>query len=156
MENIVIEDNVSNRKNFLVDCHRDIKDDAEDNNIGTIYNENKPLIRTIIPPTRKRKANYILNENVSKIKIKKKKTISITNFVKNLDEIKNEEAQIRDYFKMECDICKCKFFKFLEAKAHYRTEHKTRGYLLCCNRKYFHRGTVLDHIAFHVNPDSFK
>lgn len=71
-------------------------------------------------------------------------------------KLKEEDNLIREYFKMECQLCPTKFDKFRSVKQHYRTAHKMNGYLFCCRKKFFKRIRVLDHIERHSNPDAFK
>lgn len=61
-------------------------------------------------------------------------------------EIKKEDEQIREYCKMECEICPIKFNYFSEVKVHYRDVHNSNGYISCCNKKLFKRVRVLEHI----------
>ncbi|KAJ6641728.1 1,5-anhydro-D-fructose reductase [Pseudolycoriella hygida] len=68
----------------------------------------------------------------------------------------NEDAKIREFFSMVCEICSDQFETFLKAKHHYRTIHNTTGYLTCCGKKFLRRGRVLDHIHRHLNPDAYR
>lgn len=67
-----------------------------------------------------------------------------------------EDAQIREYFKMMCDMCNFEFSTFLEARSHYRKIHNINGYISCCKRKFIRRGTILEHVTHHLNPDAYK
>ncbi len=68
-----------------------------------------------------------------------------------------EDAQIREFFSMICEICSdVEFETFMKAKNHYRTVHNTVGYLTCCGKKFLRRGRVLDHIYRHLNPDAYR
>lgn len=67
-----------------------------------------------------------------------------------------EEQQIREYFKMNCDVCGDHFDTFLGIKNHYKDKHQSVGYLTCCGKKFIRRGACLAHISRHVNPDLFK
>lgn len=67
-----------------------------------------------------------------------------------------EDAQIREFFSMVCEICSDKFETFIKAKNHYRLVHNTVGYLSCCGKKFNRRGRVLDHIYRHLNPDAYR
>lgn len=68
----------------------------------------------------------------------------------------DEDAQIREFFSMVCEICSDKFETFIKAKNHYRIVHNTVGYLTCCGKKFLRRGRVLDHIHRHLNPDAYR
>lgn len=67
-----------------------------------------------------------------------------------------EDAQIREFFSMECEICSDRFETFVKAKNHYRIVHNKAGYLTCCGKKFRRRGRVLEHIHRHLNPDAFR
>lgn len=67
-----------------------------------------------------------------------------------------EDTMIRDYFAMACEICPFQFGTFLEARGHYRKAHQKAGYLACCNKRFFYRGGLIDHINVHLNPEKFK
>lgn len=91
---------------------------------------------------------YEIND-LSKTDLNSEKTITKT-------EEEVEDAQIKEYFSMSCEICNCDFFTFNEAKTHYRIKHSTSGYLTCCKRKFFRRGAILEHIMRHLKPEAYK
>lgn len=64
-----------------------------------------------------------------------------------------QDQQIRDFFKMSCDICKINFQTMREAIQHYRQSHNQAGYLMCCDKKFYRRCKALDHIQMHINPN---
>lgn len=66
-------------------------------------------------------------------------------------------AQIRDLFTMRCDICSdVEFEDFLGARKHYHEVHNTRGYLICCGKKFWRRKAMLEHVRTHINPKAFE
>lgn len=67
-----------------------------------------------------------------------------------------EDQQIRDFFKMSCDICRLNFQTMREAMRHYRKNHQQAGYLVCCEKKFFRRCLALDHIRLHINPSCLQ
>lgn len=71
-------------------------------------------------------------------------------------KVEIEDQQIREYFKMNCDVCGYHFQTFLDIKSHYKDKHQSVGYLTCCGKKFIRRGGCLAHISRHVNPDLFK
>ncbi|XP_037049995.1 zinc finger protein-like isoform X2 [Bradysia coprophila] len=71
-----------------------------------------------------------------------------------------EEAQIREWFAMKCDICSetVEFRTLLEMRRHFRKVHDMRGYLrgTCCSKKLYTRAHMLNHIRWHTNSDSLR
>ncbi|XP_033155207.1 transcription factor grauzone [Drosophila mauritiana] len=63
---------------------------------------------------------------------------------------------IREHYKVQCHICNLPMEGFSEMLAHVRREHKQRGYAMCCNRKFFKRGVLVDHLRRHQDPETFK
>lgn len=60
---------------------------------------------------------------------------------------------MRDYFDMKCKICGLELESIRMAKTHYRNDHQQKGYIVCCNRKYYRRFQAVDHVMQHINPD---
>lgn len=72
-------------------------------------------------------------------------------------EKEKEDAQIREFFTMKCELCSdVEFETLLRATQHYRKVHKVRGYLKCCGSKCFRRCQILEHIRYHTDPDGFR
>lgn len=68
-----------------------------------------------------------------------------------------EDGQIRQFYKMFCDLCTSEqFHTFADANSHYRECHDMRGYLVCCNVKIRRRNLLIDHIDKHLYPDMFR
>ncbi len=68
-----------------------------------------------------------------------------------------ENAQIREFFNMKCELCDDhEFGTLVEAMEHYGIVHKTRGYLTCCRRKFWLRYQIMEHINIHINPDTYR
>ncbi|XP_016958828.1 transcription factor grauzone [Drosophila biarmipes] len=63
---------------------------------------------------------------------------------------------IREHYKVQCHICSSPMEGFTEMLLHVRREHKQRGYSMCCNRKFFKRGYLVDHLRRHQDPELFK
>ncbi|XP_023302774.2 transcription factor grauzone-like [Lucilia cuprina] len=80
---------------------------------------------------------------------------------KNSSEIKGKNKKndqfIAEHFKqMFCDLCGIPFENFLIMQKHFETEHDRKGYLVCCDKKFFQRYRLVDHLQVHFNPDHFK
>ncbi|XP_037824142.1 transcription factor grauzone-like [Lucilia sericata] len=70
--------------------------------------------------------------------------------------LKDYDRIIADNFQIECNLCQTSFVNFIELLKHFKEEHKQRGYALCCNRKFFSRPVLVDHIYVHLDPEHFK
>lgn len=84
-------------------------------------------------------------DEIPKLEVPEEK-LTIQSKKRSTTEIENEDKQIREYCKMECEICPTKFDYFSEVKVHYRDAHNSNGYISCCNKKLFKRVRVLEHI----------
>lgn len=83
-----------------------------------------------------------------------KSTVASTRRYKLYDA--TDDAKIREYFTMSCDICNEPFETFRTAQKHYRAVHKSPGYIICCGKRFKRRGSAMDHISYHLNPDLFR
>lgn len=67
------------------------------------------------------------------------------------------EAKTADYFQMNCDLCLHQFNSWNDARTHYLDRHNIlKPYLRCCNRKFFLRSRIIEHIIWHVDPSAFQ
>lgn len=67
------------------------------------------------------------------------------------------DKQICDFFNMSCELCTIVFDSFRDVCSHYPDAHGVyRGYVKCCERKFFIRDTAIEHINWHSNPEMFK
>ncbi|XP_034671681.1 transcription factor grauzone [Drosophila subobscura] len=70
------------------------------------------------------------------------------------------DGYIAAHGRLEC--CQCgggddsQFHNFAELKRHYRNEHQTAGYVMCCQRRYKKRALYVDHLRMHNDPDYFR
>ncbi|TMW39965.1 hypothetical protein DOY81_014955, partial [Sarcophaga bullata] len=55
-----------------------------------------------------------------------------------------------------CELCNTNFETFAALRHHFAGVHKQWGYVVCCNKKFFNRTRLVDHIHSHFNPDLFK
>jgi hypothetical protein len=59
---------------------------------------------------------------------------------------------MRKFADMACDLCGEDFTTMADAMGHYRTVHRTTGYLKCCDKKFKKRCRLLDHVNnVHLN-----
>lgn len=67
------------------------------------------------------------------------------------------ETKMSDYFQMNCDLCLQQFGSWNDARSHYLDRHNVlKPFLRCCNRKFFLRSRIIEHIMWHVDPSAFK
>lgn len=58
---------------------------------------------------------------------------------------------------LECELCKKTFNNFGLLRTHFREEHPSeKCHVLCCQYKIPSRIRLVDHIRFHLDPNSFK
>lgn len=72
--------------------------------------------------------------------------------------IDEENAQIREFFNMECKICSDPVLQFetlKQIRKHYRKIHNVAGYITCCGSTFRRRTCILDHVKYHLNPNAF-
>lgn len=68
------------------------------------------------------------------------------------------DAQIKEFVNLMCDICKTspQFNSFKELQEHFSSEHNQRGYVECCDKKFYRKDRLMNHITNHIYPDAFK
>lgn len=67
-----------------------------------------------------------------------------------------QNQKIKDFYKMECDLCNTKLETFNDVNKHFLETHNQKGYIKCCNKKLLRRNKLLNHMERHINPDNFK
>lgn len=67
------------------------------------------------------------------------------------------DKQITLFYKMECCICHEKGFHFRALMRHYKDRHGVPGYVTCCDKKfhYFYPKKIIEHMAYHLQPNIF-
>ncbi|XP_017096813.2 transcription factor grauzone [Drosophila bipectinata] len=76
--------------------------------------------------------------------------------IPNLKKSEEFNEYIRDHFKIQCPICTTPMEGFSEMLVHVRREHNQRGFSMCCGRKFWKRGMLVDHLRRHQDPELFK
>lgn len=68
------------------------------------------------------------------------------------------DAQIKEFVNLHCDICKTssQFNSFKELQEHFNSVHNQRGYVECCDKKFYRKDRLMNHITNHIYPDAFK
>lgn len=94
------------------------------------------------------------------VTLKKKFVVGYKDDVKNM-QIQLTAEQIKNvmdnHFNMNCDFGCMSFNSLKMASAHYTSEHNNKyGYVRCCDIKLRTNPHVMDHIQWHINPDTFR
>ncbi|XP_061400992.1 transcription factor grauzone-like [Musca vetustissima] len=63
---------------------------------------------------------------------------------------------LQEHYKITCNKCHLPFDTFPLLCKHYSKEHNERGFVTCCEMKFYDRSLLVDHINFHLNPEYFK
>ncbi|XP_061401292.1 transcription factor grauzone [Musca vetustissima] len=71
-------------------------------------------------------------------------------------KMKEIDAQIGQYMTLQCDACSTETENFASLRVHMRKHGIKRGYAKCCNKKFFKRALLLDHIRHHLDPEYFR
>ncbi|XP_055314289.1 transcription factor grauzone-like isoform X2 [Sitodiplosis mosellana] len=67
------------------------------------------------------------------------------------------KSTIEKYFDRKCEQCDVQLDSITMARIHYSSEHKNEnGYLRCCGTKMYNKKTILDHVQWHIDPDTFR
>ncbi|GAB0100981.1 hypothetical protein DMENIID0001_170970 [Sergentomyia squamirostris] len=69
---------------------------------------------------------------------------------------KQNDALIRKYANLTCDLCKTTLGSFGEFREHYAVTHNTLGHVTCCDLIFKERQRLLEHIQHHENPSSLQ
>lgn len=58
---------------------------------------------------------------------------------------------------LECELCNQVFTNLTLLRKHFSIEHpKQKCFVTCCQRKLKHRFDIVEHIRFHIDPNTFK
>ncbi|KAI8124146.1 Zinc finger protein 208 [Lucilia cuprina] len=58
--------------------------------------------------------------------------------------------------QLECGICNESFDNFDSLKIHFKKQHNARCYVKCCERTFYRRCALVEHIRLHINPEIYK
>ncbi|XP_055376225.1 transcription factor grauzone-like [Condylostylus longicornis] len=139
--------NVANIDNGSIIAKSEILDQIADDTLGKVkeeievYNEKK-LSTNKIPDGRKKSIQLI----------KKTKKIKVN----TAEETEEYDKKVASFVTLSCVICSSTFPTFGKLKTHWKNGHNTNGYAVCCNRRFYKRSLLVDHIDTHINPEHFK
>ncbi|KAH8319746.1 hypothetical protein KR074_004907 [Drosophila pseudoananassae] len=66
------------------------------------------------------------------------------------------DAKIAAHMRLTCDVCHEGQETFLLLCKHMMQAHHRKGYAVCCNKKFYKRSFLTDHIDRHSDPEKFK
>lgn len=66
------------------------------------------------------------------------------------------DAKISAHMRLTCDVCHEGQETFLLLCKHMMQAHHRKGYAVCCNKKFYKRSFLTDHIDRHADPEKFK
>ncbi|XP_061389724.1 zinc finger protein 718-like [Musca vetustissima] len=59
--------------------------------------------------------------------------------------------------ELECVCCPATVSNFTLLRKHFRQMHPTeKCYVICCQRKFYHRFHIVEHIRLHIDPNAFR
>ncbi|XP_065363155.1 zinc finger protein 729-like [Calliphora vicina] len=104
--------------------------------------------------------NSDLDENglkIKKVKLNEDDEKEKSNSKFNLEKARESDAFIREWKPvLECDLCEETTSSFDKLRSHFREKHKTRFYIKCCERKFYRRYVLVNHIQLHLDPETHK
>ncbi|KAJ6649835.1 Transcription factor grauzone [Pseudolycoriella hygida] len=72
-------------------------------------------------------------------------------------KLKADASILSEYFNMNCNLCGESLSSYQDTNKHYKDVHDVpKGYLICCNKKFYRLKNMLQHCQWHINPESFK
>ena len=141
------------------------EEQQKENNSTNDLNKEQP------PKTRRgRKPKCVLESNdledtekiITKERKRKTKEANTKSKEKGISAFNMEKAKESDAFIAEwkpeliCDICSESTTNFDKLRKHFKEKHTTRFYIKCCERKFFRRCVLVNHIQLHLNPETHK
>ncbi|XP_068146515.1 transcription factor grauzone [Drosophila tropicalis] len=103
-----------------------------------------------VAPAKKRGRHRKVAVEVEETVQKEKRYKNYKNAMKEIDQ------KIAAHMRLTCDICHEGQETFLKLCKHMLQAHHKKGYAICCNKKFYKRSFLTDHIDRHANPDKFK
>lgn len=129
-----------------------------DNNSSTDYDsinrDNEPQLNDL--EISEKMENIVGIETVAE-RYPRNHTVDFSAYPKYDNGVITKELATHPLSDLTCDLCETTFQSLMDAKSHYRKEHKNpHGYIKCCKKRLKTRGHLIEHIQWHMNPDIFK
>ncbi|XP_055630985.1 zinc finger protein 91-like [Toxorhynchites rutilus septentrionalis] len=106
--------------------------------------------KAIVPHTEQCLTKYTTSHNDSNISSVPRKAL------KSAEEVAKEDELIRQFCTLICEKCEFVGENYYQLEKHYKTDHNTRGYAVCCGRKFCKKRRLFEHCQRHINPDMFR
>ncbi|XP_055625545.1 transcription factor grauzone-like [Toxorhynchites rutilus septentrionalis] len=71
------------------------------------------------------------------------------------EKVSEDNKKIQEFFTISCEFCSEEFDSFDRLQKHTRKSHNSRGSLTCCNRVFYKKCKIIEHIDSHLNPNQF-
>ncbi|KAH8407498.1 hypothetical protein KR222_003647 [Zaprionus bogoriensis] len=113
--------------------------------------ESPPAVKT--EPSAKRRRGRTKSEQVAVSVEDVPKHKRYVDYKKSMLEI---DEKIAKHMRLTCSICHEAQETFLLLCKHMMQMHHRKGYAVCCNKKFYKRSFLTDHIDRHSNPEKFK
>ncbi|XP_061398244.1 transcription factor grauzone-like [Musca vetustissima] len=69
---------------------------------------------------------------------------------------KKYDEYIAQNHELFCSLCHIPLEDFNHLIVHFRDEHNTKPYVMCCDKKFYKRAVFVDHLHVHKDPNYFK
>lgn len=118
----------------------------------TQQSKSKPSIK--VP----KKCKKQLKKACKSSKISKESVACSDKWNQNKNKKEERDTFIADNWKRDlyCSLCDYGCKNFTDLRSHFKKIHETPAYLMCCDKKFFHRSHLVDHINVHINVEYFK
>ncbi|XP_062553341.1 transcription factor grauzone-like [Armigeres subalbatus] len=80
----------------------------------------------------------------------------LTSNPKSREQREKDEKLINEFYRMMCDVCSFVSEDYESLRQHFRDDHGRKSFVTCCKKKLTSRKMLLDHIAYHKNPNVFQ
>lgn len=121
-------------------------------NQANLANESLPsAVKPTTPVVVKRRGRS--KSEKSKVEEEVPKNKRYIDYKKSMMEI---DAKIAKHMRLTCNVCHEVQETFLLLCKHMMKVHHCKGYAMCCNKKFYKRSFLTDHIDRHSNPEKFK
>ncbi|XP_055624727.1 transcription factor grauzone-like [Toxorhynchites rutilus septentrionalis] len=131
----------ANQDDGSVASQNDIKDEPSDSDEE---DDRKPL-------RRKRKQRASAAKTVTKMKQARKNDLEKDKY----EKVAEENKKIQEFLTISCKFCSEEFDSFDRLQRHTRKSHSSRGSITCCNRVFYKKCKIIEHIDSHLNPNQF-